>query len=127
MSDNIKSSGEDYLEAIYNLAEQTGRVRSVDVAGLLDVTRPSVNKAMGQLLKAGMIEKLPYGDISLTQKGLERAKLIANRHKMLKLFLSDILKVDDDIAEEDACRMEHGVSDQTMQKLIDYLEKHVLT
>lgn len=126
MDDKIRSSGEDYLEAIYNLSQETGRVRSVDVAHTLGVTRPSVNKAMSILVEEGMIEKEPYGDICLTQKGRERAREVTGRHRLLRLFLTKVLEVDEKIAEEDACKMEHVISEETMNKLRIYLERGVL-
>lgn len=126
IGDKIHSSGEDYLEAIYNLSQESERVRSVDVANMLGVTRPSVNKAMSVLLDEGMIEKEPYGEIMLTQKGRERAIEVTCRHRLLKLFLTSILEVDEHTAEEDACKMEHVISDATMNKLTAYLEKNVL-
>lgn len=119
----LREAGEDYLEAILVLEDENKEVRSIDVANMLEVSRPSVNKAVGNLKELGMVEQQPYGSIRLTEKGRKRAKLVAKRHKILKYFLMEVLGVDAETAEEDACKMEHVVSEQTIEKLMKYIEK----
>ncbi|MDR2656064.1 MAG: metal-dependent transcriptional regulator [Oscillospiraceae bacterium] len=114
MSD-IRESGEDYLEAIIQLEDKDGKVRSVDVANRLGVSRPSVNKAVAVLKKEGMVAQELYGDISLTEKGRKRAQLVLGRHFAIKRFLIEILHVDAETADADACRMEHIISEVTFE------------
>lgn len=109
----IRESGEDYLEAILQLEDDSGQVRSVDVANKLGVTRPSVNKAISALKEAGLVSQELYGNITLTAKGREYAKDVMERHCTLRDFLITVLGVDHEHAETDACRMEHIISDQT--------------
>jgi Mn-dependent DtxR family transcriptional regulator len=104
------------------LEDADRNVRSIDVATEMGVSRPSVNKAIGVLKKAGMVEQKPYGRIHLTQIGREKATEVTRRHRVLKAFLTDILGVEPIKADSDACRMEHVVSDETMDRLVDYLE-----
>ena len=121
----IHEAGEDYLEAILQVEAQNGRVRSVDVANRLKVSRPSVNKAIGNLREAGMVEQELYGDISLTQAGRERAKAVLYRHELIKRFLTEMLCVESEVAERDACKIEHTVSEQTMARLADFVAKYL--
>lgn len=120
---NLREASENYLEAILKLEDSSKSVRSIDVAGELQVSRPSVNKALGVLKKAGMVEQQPYGRISLTSEGRTRAAEVARRHTVLKGFLTDVLGVDEETADFDACKMEHVMSEQTMKKLADYFER----
>jgi len=118
----LREASENYLEAILKLEEMSGPVRSIDVANLLGVSRPSVNKAVSVLKKAGMVEQQPYGRISLTPLGREQARAVDFRHQTLKRFLTKILGVEESVAEEDACRMEHVISPETMNRLTDYIQ-----
>ena len=121
----IGASSEDYLEAIYKLQQKNETVRSVDIASLLQVSRPSVNKALGVLRQAQMIQQQPYGKITLTQKGEEKAAAVCARHGTIKDFLISILGVTDWVAEEDACKMEHVVSEETMKKLTAFIRQQL--
>lgn len=126
MKKEIQTSGENYLEVIFELEQSNDKVRSIDIANKLKVSRPSVNKAMGILRELKMIIKRPYGDITLTEKGREIAKEIYNRHTVIRTFLIDVLGVDKNIAEKDACQMEHVVSKQTMEKLTEYINNKIV-
>ncbi len=119
--ENLTSSLEDYLEAIY-LLEKKGSVRVSDIADFLGVSKPSVNRAIGNLLKHELVDHELYGDVSLTQKGRALASKVLRRHKIIKKFLTDTLGVEEDVAELDACRMEHVISVRTLQKLYQYCE-----
>ncbi|MEF9919821.1 MAG: metal-dependent transcriptional regulator [Erysipelotrichaceae bacterium] len=112
----LGQSSEDYLECLLQLEEQ-GKIRCVDVAKMLDVSKPSVNKAMSILKEHGYITQEIYGDIHLTPKGREEANKVFNRHKLIRSFLIDILHVSDTQAEEDACKFEHVISEETFEKL----------
>jgi DtxR family transcriptional regulator, Mn-dependent transcriptional regulator len=119
----LTPSSEDYLETILELSEQTDAVRSVDIAGHLHVSKASVNKAMGILRDAGLIDQAYYGLIHLTVLGRQQAAEILARHTMLKRFLIEILGINEAIAEQDACRMEHVISDETRDQWLAYLRK----
>lgn len=118
----LTASRQDYLEALLELSQQTGEIRSVDVATKLNVSRASVNKAMNLLKGEGFILQEKYGTVVLTQKGVEAAAIVRNRHNLLKRFLMETLGVSEKIAEEDACRIEHDISTETLQKLRAFLD-----
>lgn len=118
----ITSSQEDYLERIYDLSLIDEHVRSIDVARSLNVSRASVNKSLGGLKDEGYIEQEPYGTITLTKKGRAIAKEVRTRHNALRAFLTEVLKVDYEIADIDACEMEHAISKHTADRLYAYLK-----
>jgi DtxR family transcriptional regulator, Mn-dependent transcriptional regulator len=119
----LTPSSEDYLETILELSDQVDAVRSVDIANHLHVSKASVNKAMGILREAALIDQAYYGLIHLTAQGRQRAEEILARHTMLKRFLIEILGIDESIAEQDACRMEHVISDETRDHWLNYLRQ----
>ncbi len=122
MEVKLTPSSEDYLEAIYRLARGGNSVRSVDLANKLEVSKASVNKAISILKTAGMIEQEHYGEIVLTKIGQEYGESVCGRHRMLLRFLVDILGVAPETAEVEACKMEHAISDETMDKWIDFIK-----
>lgn len=122
-NDNVTTSSEDYLEAILMLSEKGGDVRSVDVAKSKQVSRASVNKALGVLREKGLIRQQRYGTVSLTDEGIKVADSVMQRHLMLKSFLTNILGVKPETAENDACRMEHAISAETMDKLERFMRR----
>jgi len=109
---NIHKSAEDYLEMILMLREQKGYARSVDIASALAVTKPSVSFAMKKLRENGYILMDEKNEITLTEQGMEIARRIYDRHKALTAFLIQI-GVEEDIAREDACKIEHDISNET--------------
>lgn len=119
----LTPSSEDYLETILELAGEgeEDSVRSVDIAGHLHVSKASVTKAMGILREAGLIEQAHYGLIRLTGQGRRRAGEVLMRHGMIKRFLTEILGIEDGVAEQDACRMEHVISEQTRKRWFAWL------
>ena len=123
MPDSLSASKQDYLETILDFTAESGQVRSIDIARTLGVSRASVNKSLGVLKESGLIEHEHYGDVKLTEKGLKAARQVRARHNTLKLFLMDVLGVDGETAENDACRMEHAISRETATKLEEYLKK----
>ena len=123
MPDSLSASKQDYLETILDFTAESGQVRSIDIARTLGVSRASVNKSLGVLKESGLIEHEHYGDVKLTEKGLKAARQVRARHNTLKLFLMDVLGVDEETAENDACRMEHAISRETATKLEEYLKK----
>lgn len=116
------SSEEDYLRAIYELDSGTGLVRSVDVAAALDVSKPSVNKALAVLEEEGYISRLRYGPIQLTHKGKINGKRLRDRYLAVQSFLTDKLGVDPEVAAEEAHMMEHALSKETVSKLKDFMD-----
>lgn len=121
---SIQESGEMYLENILILHQQQGQVRSIDVANYASYSRPSVSRAMGILKKDGLIEIDINGFITLTDEGFQIANRIYERH----LFLADFLKqigVDPQIADQDACKIEHDISPETFNKLKEFVAKHL--
>ena len=119
----VSASQEDYLEVIYDLSHGTESVRSIDIANLLGVSRASVNKRLSLLKDAGFVEHEPYGLVRLTESGCAVAKNVRERHNTLYKFLTDILGVDEDTADREACEMEHVISQDTSDKLYAYLSK----
>ena len=121
---SLTRAGEDYLESIYRLslesAEGDKSVRSVDVAEQLEVSKASVNKALSQLKEMGMVVQSRYGRVVLTEA---YAKVVWRSHRALRTFLEHDLGVKPEIADEEACLMEHVLSGDTMQRLIGYLER----
>jgi len=117
----MNQSQEDYLEAIYVLSLDEENVRMSDVAKYLSVSKPSVNKAINLLQEKGYLVHQHYGAILLTDEGKALAKKVFERHKVIKRFFVDILKVEETLAEEEACRVEHCIGEETIEKLKDYV------
>lgn len=113
----IHESGEDYLETILLLYQKNGSVRSIDIATELEYTKPSVSRAMKILKQEGLITVESSGNIVLTEDGLDRAEKIYERHQIITKFLVEKLDVSKDIAEKDACRIEHIISPETFKKM----------
>ncbi len=119
---NIHESAEDYLEAIMMLREEKGYARSVDIAARLGVTKPSVSFAMKKLRENGYILMDEENLISLTDSGEEIARRIFDRHRTITSFLVS-LGVDPVVAREDACKMEHDLSEDSYEAMRRQLEK----
>lgn len=115
---------EDYIEAIVELEEQQERseIRSVDIATMLDVSKASVNKALQVLREAGYIDQERYGRITLTDAGRAYGTEIWGRHQALRGFLVNDLGIDPEVANEEACMMEHAISEETMERWITWLD-----
>lgn len=123
----ITGSLEDYLEAIYLLQQKNETVRITDLAAELSISKPSANRAVDTLRKDGLVLHEKYGTITLTTHGEEIAKDVYFRHQSLLRFLVENLGVEPKLAEEDACRMEHVISEETLRRLIAYSQKHSKT
>lgn len=113
---NLYESAENYLEAILSLHERHGMVRSIDIANELHFSKPSVSVAMKKLRESGYIEVDKDGFISLLPAGEEVANRIYERHKLLTEFFIR-LGVDPKVAAEDACKIEHYLSEETFRKI----------
>jgi Mn-dependent DtxR family transcriptional regulator len=105
------------LETILILKEREGRVRSIDVANELGFSRPSVSRAMGILRREGLLVVDGEGLLELTEEGRRRAAAIYDRHKVIADYLSTVLSVDKKVALEDACRIEHILSEEAFSKM----------
>ena len=112
----MKESGEMYLESIYVLCSEKASVRSIDVAEHMNFSKPSVSRAVGLLKKDGYIEVDKDGYITLTDSGKSMANKIFERHTLLTKMLES-LGVPKDVASEDACRMEHVISEETFNAM----------
>lgn len=112
----IHESGEMYLESIYVLLQQQGQVRSIDVSEYMGYSKPSISRAMGLLKSGGYILMDKDGYITLTQEGAEMAQKIYERHTILSGLLIR-LGVSRETAAEDACRLEHAISDESFEAI----------
>ena len=112
----MTQSLEDYLETVSFLADE-GEVRVTDIASRLEVSKPSVLTALKILEEQGFLEHKRYGSVLLTQKGMLQAAAIRERHSFLTAFLRNILEVGEETAEKDACKMEHLLSEETLEKM----------
>ncbi len=118
----LKESGEMYLETIYVLSKTKSAVRSIDICESMGYSKPSVSRAVGLLKNGGYITVNPDGYISLTDEGLEVAENIYTRHTVLTKILV-ALGVDETTAADDACRVEHVISETTFRAMQEYIKK----
>ncbi|MBR6740797.1 MAG: metal-dependent transcriptional regulator [Clostridia bacterium] len=119
---HLQESGEMYLEAIYVLSKQQSAVRSIDVSEHMGFSKPSVSRAVGILKAGGYITSDRDGYLSLTDSGLEVAQKIYQRHTILTQMLIK-LGVSHNTAAEDACRMEHVISDESFEAMKKFADK----
>ena len=120
----LQESGEMYLETIYVLSQTSSSVRSIDVAEYMGFSKPSVSRAISLLKSEGLVKIDKDGYLKLTEGGLILAKRIYERHTVLsKLFMQ--LGVEEQIASEDACRIEHYISDATFDAIKRHMEKYM--
>ena len=118
----IYESGENYLETILILKERGKDVRSIDIVHEMELSKPSVSRAMSILKNGGFIEVDTDGYITLTEAGLEVAERIYERHRVLTAWLVGI-GVNETVAAEDACKIEHDISDESFAKLKQQIER----
>lgn len=118
----VLRAAEDYLEAMLLLQRQKGFIRSVDVAAYLGVTKPSVSYTAKRLKESGYITMEPEGPIHLTEQGMAIASSMLERHETIAGFLES-LGVDSSVAQRDACRIEHDLSEESFQALYRFCHK----
>ncbi len=118
----IHKSAEDYLETILKLRQQQGQVRSIDIVGELHFSKPSVSVAMKKLRESGHVKMDENGLLTLTEQGEQIARRILDRHQVLSRML-ELMGVDKETAAEEACEIEHCISNSTFDKIREYLEK----
>ena len=118
----IHQSAEDYLESILILQKRLGHVRSIDIVNELGYSKPSISIAMKKLRESGHVSMAEDGTLTLTDSGMEIASQVYERHTAItRLFL--LLGVSQEIAAEDACKMEHNLSDETYRGILAFLER----
>ena len=121
----LSKSHEDYLEAIVMLGGTPEKpIRSVDVANKLGVSKASVNKAITLLKEKGFLDQPYYGDITLTADGYEYVQAVYKRHRYLRGFLEKALGIESEVAEDEACLMEHAISDDSFEKWVAFIDAH---
>lgn len=123
----LSANMEDYLEAVSFCANDKGVARVSDIRDMLGVKTPSVTGAVKALAETGYVIHQPYGGIELTAKGRRAAEDVKKRHAILSRFLRQVLGVSPKTADMDACKMEHAVSRETLEKLHAYLHKQTGT
>lgn len=116
-----RKTREDYLRAIYHLDEEQGfppgGVSSVDVGSYLRVSKPSVSEMVRKLAGEGLIHPVRYGKIRLTRKGRAESAAITRRHRIIEVFLSDVLRLRRGLVHEEAHRLEHAFSDESLDAI----------
>ena len=122
MIDHITSSQEDYLEAILLIQKEKKVVRVKDITEYFMVKGSTVNETLNNLKKRGFIIQEKYGYIELTQKGLRFARNVYRKHTLLTKFIQNILGVSAKTAEDDACKIEHHLSKETLDNILHFIE-----
>ncbi|MFW6295120.1 MAG: DtxR family transcriptional regulator [Halanaerobium sp.] len=120
----LSKSLEDYLEVIFRIIKSEGTARITDIAAAMDVAASSVNEMVAKLKKKELVRQQKYGPVQLTAKGRELAEKIDCTHEIIFKFLYELLEVDKETANHDACLIEHSISDQTLIKLINFLTEN---
>ena len=113
---------ENYLETVFVLQKEHGHVHVRDIAKTMRIKMPSVTEALRKLKRSNLINYERYSSITLTQKGKSVAQRVMRRHQVLYKFLHEILGVDEVVAEEEACKIEHVVSSVTLKKINKFIE-----
>lgn len=116
----LSASMEDYLETIYMIIQEHGQARCKEIISRLGVTGPSVTEALQILSERGLVNYTPYESITLTPQGETIARDIFHRHQTLRRFFIEVLHIDDQIADEGACKIEHVVSMEIIERMINY-------
>lgn len=120
--DQITSTMEDYLETIFQLNKEKGGIRVKKIAKKMGVKMPTVTNMIKTLSDKGFIDYEKHEYLELTKKGLKVGREIEKKHIVISSFLTDILKIDPETADEEACKMEHGMSPETLSRLTKFIE-----
>ncbi len=118
----LSASLEDYLEVIFNLADQQGHAHCKDIAERLSIAMPSVTGALRTLKEKGLANYEPYGSVTLTRKGRTAAAKVVQKHNIIKSFFVSILGIDLDIAQRAACKAEHAFGPEVVNRLLCFIE-----
>ncbi len=119
----ITSTLEDYLEAISRLVLKNGIARVRDIAQMLSVHKSTVTAALKSLADKGLVNYAPYEMTTLTPRGSELALEVIGRHEVIRRFLADVLRIDKDAADANACRMEHVMDRDVLRRLAQFAER----
>ncbi len=119
---HLQESGEMYIESIFILSKHSNAVRSIDVGEYMGYSKPSVSRAIGLLKNGGYVKVDENGYLTLTEAGLEVAEKMYERHVMISEFLMR-LGVNEGIAAEDACKIEHVISDESFEAIKRYVQE----
>ena len=111
------ASKEDYLRGLYILEEEKGEIKSIDLAHYLNVSKPSVSEMVRELNKEGMISYKKYSKIKFTAKGKKIAQKLTSKHRLIEIFLKNMLKIRSNNVHQEAHRLEHAFSDESILKL----------
>lgn len=120
----MQESGENYLETILLLEEKKGNVRSIDVATELGFSKPSISRAMGILRQSGLLVIDEGGRLLLTEAGRQKAEAVYERHRVIRRFMMLSLSLPTEIADRDACRIEHVISEETFAAIKRYVTEN---
>ncbi len=120
---NHTESKEMYLETIYLLERESQHAHTAEIAKLLQVSKPSVTKAMGVLKEEGLIEQERYGPVVLTKRGREISEKIYENHKLITQFIIGSLGLSPKQAEENACKIEHVIGADMLSAMKEYMDK----
>ena len=120
--EGLTANLEDYLETIFHLENEQKGARAKDIADSLGVQRATVTGAMQSLSQKGFIHYHPYSSVTLTPEGFRLASRIVYRHKVLQEFFAQFLQLPKDVAASNACRLEHHIDDQALERLIAFIQ-----
>ena len=122
MEKDLTPSLENYVEIIYRRSAERGFARVKEIATYAGVSSASVTQMLHRLVEHGLVTHEQYGYIQLTDEGRRTAEKIARRHKIITRFLSEMLGIDEAHAEADACKFEHSISQETLSRLVDFIQ-----
>ena len=121
---HLQESGEMYLESIHILSRTNANIRAIDICEYMGYSKPSVSRALGLLRDGGYVVSDKNGYLSLTEAGREVAEKIYDRHTVLSAFL-ELLGVSSNTAAEDACKIEHVISDESLEAIKQYTDRRI--
>ncbi len=122
MQEKLSSSLEDYLETIYNFIEENKSIRAIDISHALNVSRASVTEALKKLASKNLINYGRYDVISMTEEGKKQAVSVISKHRALHHFFESILGLSSEEASENACRIEHVISENALDRIVAFTE-----
>ena len=111
------TSKEDYLRGMYHLMEENKEIKSVQLADYLNITKPSISEMLKELKIEGLIQYKRYSKVKLTTKGHKIAQSLTSKHRIIECFLNDMLKVNPKKIHEEAHRLEHAFSSESIEKI----------
>jgi len=120
----ITKSLEDYLEYIHNKLVQDKTIKAIDIANKFNVSRPTVSEALIRLADLDLIIYEGRRGIKITQKGTEQALKTIKKHEILSSFFVNILKIEPSLADKNACKIEHVIDDEILEKMNEYIKNH---